>query len=83
MESSSLHYRSYLLRLWFSEDGETWRAMLEDVSEHECRVFTDLESLSVFLREQTTPGERTARPYEVSRADFTTEAQRYEERREN
>lgn len=58
MESSLPHYRSYLLRLWFSDDGETWRAMLEDVSEHKSCVFADLESLCAFLRELTWPNEK-------------------------
>lgn len=53
MEPSPSQNRSYLLRLWRSGDGKTWRAMLEDVSSHECHHFADLEELFVFLRKET------------------------------
>ena len=44
-------YRSYLLRLWRSEEtGLVWRVMLENVTEPgERRYFKDLESLTAYL----------------------------------
>lgn len=53
MEIFKSQYRSYLLRLWYSGDGKTWRAMVEEVGSHECHHFSDLEELYVFLRKQT------------------------------
>ena len=55
-------YRSYLLRLWQSEEsGFVWRAMLENVKEPSQRhYFKDLESLAAFLstgREDELPAE--------------------------
>lgn len=48
-------HRSYLLRLWRSSEGKTWRAMLEEVGSHETHHFASLEELYAFLREQTRP----------------------------
>jgi hypothetical protein len=47
-------YRSYLLRLWKSEEtGFAWRAMLESVKEPgERHYFKDLESLTTYLLTQ-------------------------------
>lgn len=44
-------YRSYLLRLWQSEEsGFGWRAMLESVTEPgERQYFKDIESLLAYL----------------------------------
>lgn len=44
-------YRSYLLRLWQSDEtGYAWRAMLESVAEPGVRhYFKDLESLTRYL----------------------------------
>jgi hypothetical protein len=42
----------YLLRLWrVKEDGEDWRATLEDVVTGELRGFTDLGALMAYLKE--------------------------------
>ena len=59
MESSAPQYRSYLLRLWRTGEGKTWRAMVECIDSHERRCFADLESLCAFLRAQTV---HTAKP---------------------
>lgn len=56
MEHSPSQYRSYLLRLWCSGYGKTWRVMVEEVGSHETHYFADLEELCAFLREQTEPG---------------------------
>lgn len=53
MELSQSQYRSYLLRLWYSGDGKTWRAMVEEVGSHDTHHFADLGELYVFLRKQT------------------------------
>jgi len=47
-------YRSYLLRLW-QEPGDfpTWRAMLESPANGERHGFAGLESLFVFLEQET------------------------------
>lgn len=55
MEPSPFQYRSYLLRLWCSGEGKTWRAMLEEVGSHEIHHFADLEELCAFLEKQTKP----------------------------
>jgi hypothetical protein len=54
-------YRSYLLRLWQSEEsGFVWRAMLENVKEPSQRhYFKDLESLAAFL----STGQEDQPPY--------------------
>ena len=51
MPKPETSYRSYLLRLWQSEEsGFVWRAMLENVKEPSQRhYFKDLESLAAFL----------------------------------
>lgn len=53
VEFSLLNYRSYLLRIWFSDDGEIWRARLHTVNGQEDHRFTDPESLCAFLRSRT------------------------------
>jgi hypothetical protein len=47
-------YRSYLLRLWQTDEtGFAWRAMLESVTEPgERQYFKDLESLTAYLSAQ-------------------------------
>lgn len=52
MESSAYAYRSYLLRIWYSRDGLTWRAMLEEIGRQECRRFSNPEELVSFLKMQ-------------------------------
>ncbi|MBC7228132.1 MAG: hypothetical protein H5T61_13040 [Thermoflexales bacterium] len=52
MKSLPPQHRSYLLRLWRSGEGKTWRAMLEEVSSHETYHFADTEELCAFLRKQ-------------------------------
>lgn len=51
MQKPQTTYRSYLLRLWRSEEtGFAWRAMLESVKEPgERHCFKDLESLTAYL----------------------------------
>ena len=50
MESNRSDYHSYLLRLWrVRNDGENWRASLEDVQTGELRGFQDLAALQSFL----------------------------------
>ncbi len=45
-------YHSYLLRLWqIKTDGEGWRVRLTQVDSGEERLFTDLETLFIFLRD--------------------------------
>jgi len=58
-------YQSYLLRLWrtSSRVKPTWRASLESAQTGERRGFADLESLIVFLVQETTSNsEHGARP---------------------
>ena len=52
MEQQEPQYQSYLLRLWRSGTGETWRVMLECVGTHERHGFVDLEGLCAFLQSQ-------------------------------
>lgn len=66
MESSRSQYRSYLLRLWRSGDGKTWRAMVEEIGSHETHHFADLEELCAFLRKQTEDDTRTSRTHAAS-----------------
>lgn len=50
MESNRSDYHSYLLRLWrVRNDGENWRASLEDVQTGELHGFQDLAALQRFL----------------------------------
>jgi hypothetical protein len=53
MDTSEFQRQSYLLRLWCTGEGNTWRAMLERVGSHEHYGFADLESLFAFLCAQT------------------------------
>jgi hypothetical protein len=47
-------YRSYLLRLWLEpNDPPAWRAMLESPANGERRGFASMESLFVFLEQET------------------------------
>jgi hypothetical protein len=55
MDQLQRNYHSYLLRLWrVKEDGEDWRATLEDVVTGELRGFTDLATLMAYLKELDT-----------------------------
>lgn len=43
-------YHSYLLRLWrVKQDGDAWRASLEDVQSGELHGFADLDALLRYL----------------------------------
>lgn len=71
MQNPQNTYRSYLLRLWRSEEtGLAWRAMLESVREPgERRYFKDLESLMTYLLMQ-----REDKPLEQSEgSDYRTD----------
>jgi len=55
MKTFQSDYHSYLLRLWrVKEDGEDWRASLEDVVTGELHGFTDLAKLIAYLKELDT-----------------------------
>jgi hypothetical protein len=56
MKSSQIHYQSYLLRLWHTEDPAIWRIMLEEISTHQRYGFADLESCFAFIKAQTHGG---------------------------
>ena len=51
--SSTTTYYSYLLRLWQvkKDDGQEWRASLENVETGEKHGFASLEELFVFLKQ--------------------------------
>ena len=54
--TSTLHqYRSYLIRLWRSENDDTliWHASTEDTMTGERRNFADIKQLFCFLEQQT------------------------------
>jgi hypothetical protein len=52
MKTIQSDYHSYLLRLWrVKEDGDDWRASLEDVVTGELHGFTDLATLIQYLGE--------------------------------
>lgn len=55
MTGERQRYRSYLLRLWQTRDGEdqVWRASLETPGTGERRGFASLEDLVDFLQAQT------------------------------
>jgi hypothetical protein len=57
-------YRSYLLRLWQSDESESavWLASLEDPHTGERRGFANLTSLFQFLSEQAEDDSRSTRP---------------------
>ena len=58
MADENQDYRSYLLRLWrVRDDGERWRAALENVEDGERCGFADLEALFAYLRQACAPGE--------------------------
>ena len=51
-------YRAYLLRLWrVQTDGQSWRAMLENVETGERQGFASLEKLIEFLQKLGGEGE--------------------------
>lgn len=54
MPKPETSYRSYLLRLWRSDEtGLVWRVMLESVKEPgERQYFKDIESLTTYLLTQ-------------------------------
>jgi len=64
----SAPYRSYLLRLWLEpNDPPVWRAMLESPANGERRGFASMESLFIFLEQETGRLEQekdAARPYQ-------------------
>jgi hypothetical protein len=49
-------YVSYLLRLWWTDDGEheDWRASLQDTRTGERRAFARLDDLLAYLRQRMT-----------------------------
>jgi hypothetical protein len=55
MTSTSRRYRSYLIRLWRSEndDSATWHASTEDTMTGERRNFAGIHQLFCFLEQQT------------------------------
>jgi len=55
MTSTPRRYRSYLIRLWRSEDDDTsvWHASTEDTMTGERRNFAGITQLFCFLEEQT------------------------------
>jgi hypothetical protein len=55
-------YQSYLLRLWLVEENgnRVWRASLEVTQSGEKHGFATLESMFVFLKEQTRGSETGA-----------------------
>jgi hypothetical protein len=55
MVSTSRRYRSYLVRLWRSEndDNSTWHASTEDTLTGERKNFADIKQLFCFLEQQT------------------------------
>lgn len=59
MESNQNCYQSYLLRMWltYEEDGELWRASLEEVQSGKLRGFSKMADLLDYLKAITTPEE--------------------------
>ncbi len=55
MTSTSRRYRSYLVRLWRSENDDTfvWHASTEDTMTGERRNFAGIQQLFCFLEQQT------------------------------
>ena len=55
MTSTSRRYRSYLIRLWRSENDDTsiWHASTEDTRTGERRNFAGISQLFCFLEQQT------------------------------
>jgi hypothetical protein len=55
MTSTAHRYRSYLVRLWGSENEEPsiWHASTEDTMTGERRNFVGIEQLCCFLEQQT------------------------------
>ena len=50
MELDQKDYQSYLLRLWrVKEDGDSWRASLQDVRSGKLLGFSDPEELFAYL----------------------------------
>lgn len=54
MHTETPRYLIYLLKLWQveTEDGPTWRAVLEDPQNNEHKGFADLRKLHVFLTQK-------------------------------
>lgn len=53
MKADSIHYQSYLLRLWRETPPGEWRASLQDVSTGNCHYFATLELLFTYLQQRT------------------------------
>ena len=53
-----MHYRSYLLRLWFTktEGQRNWRISLQDTETDQHKNFTNLEELVVYLQNDINNG---------------------------
>jgi hypothetical protein len=49
----SAEYHSFMVRCW--REGNEWRVSTEDVRTGRRRVFADLNSFFLFLREKTAP----------------------------
>ena len=58
--TTTIHYQSYLLRLWRENPDSPWRASLESVTTGERQVFARLDALLAFLEsgsgQAETPG---------------------------
>lgn len=47
----TIHYQSYLLRLWRESPEAEWRIMLKDIGTEDRRMFASTEDLCAFLDE--------------------------------
>lgn len=52
-ESAQSRYASFLLRLWWEEGQQQWRASVEDARTGERRAFASVARLMAFLQQQT------------------------------
>jgi hypothetical protein len=52
--TQSLHYKSFLVRLWCENEAAPWRASVTHISTDETQFFSNVEALLIFLHEQAT-----------------------------
>lgn len=71
MNERSPDYRAYLLRLWHArDDGDRWRASLEDAGTRELHIFADVNGLVSYLTTIVRPIESP----DMEDADSTEDA---------
>lgn len=59
ISTEAMNYKGYLVRIWRSSAQSPWRASTRNTKTGEMHQFSSLETLFLFLREETTDHQET------------------------